>query len=56
MCSVMPTACAIDWNQCSNSSVSISPRRGWLKLAFHTSQGRPEMSSATRASASSIGE
>ena len=36
MCRVMPTACAIDWNQCSNSSVSISPSRGWLKPDFQT--------------------
>src|SRR3546814_10561643 len=41
-CRVIPAACAKDWNQCSNSSVSKSPRRFWLNSAFHTVNGRSE--------------
>ena len=56
MCSVIPAVCANEWKKCSNISVSISPSRFCENSVFHTRNGRPEMSSATRVSVSSIGD
>src|ERR1700722_2084301 len=54
MCRAAPRASASERKKCGTSSVGNSPTRSRLKRPSHTKKGRPEMSSATCASASSL--
>src|ERR1019366_6885096 len=54
-CSVMPEFIAKAWNHSFTSSVSNEPTLSRTNSALNTRNGRPEMSSATRVNASSIG-
>ena len=54
-CSVMPAFMAKAWNHSCTSSVSKVPTLSRPNSALNTRNGRPEMSIATRVSASSIG-
>src|SRR5690606_7985808 len=54
-CSVMPAFMAKAWNHSRTSSVSKVPILSRAKAVRKTRKGRPEMSSATRVSVSSMG-
>src|SRR3954470_19635319 len=54
-CSVTPAFIANAWNHSCTSSVSNAPTLSRENSALKTRNGRPEMSIATRVSASSIG-